>query len=54
MRVSLYLLRGARKPELEPIDKSNHGLFKPSALDVIFHECKIETKSGGKFHAFAR
>jgi hypothetical protein len=35
-----------------PLDKSKFSLFKPSSLDVIFHECKIIDISQGNFDAF--
>jgi hypothetical protein len=34
------------------LDKSKFSLFKPSSLDVIFHECKITVTSQGKLRCF--
>jgi hypothetical protein len=35
------------------IDRSKPGEFKPLALDVIFHDCKIERGLRRNFDAFA-
>jgi hypothetical protein len=35
------------------LDKSKFSLFKPSSLDVIFHECDIIGTNEGSFDAFA-